>query len=240
MVRFGKAFFFFGLLLGSAPAVYACTCLPPGTPTEERDASDLVFSGKVVRIDTVMVDIGGGMMYPWLNVAFRVDRTWKGSDSSAVEILTAVNSGLCGYHFEVGERYLVYANVFGDYNMPETSICTRTRAFSNAAEDLMELGEGTPVRVETEEPPRSFSLAQNYPNPFNPSTRIAYELEQPAFVALHVYDLQGRLLRTLVNSFKGNREHGVTFEAGALPSGVYLYELIVGAGIERKFMILAR
>ena len=82
-------------------------------------------------------------------------------------------------------------------------------------------------------------LAQNYPNPFNPSTRISYELQQPAFVTVKVYDLQGRRVQTLVSRFQYAGEHAVTFEAGALPSGVYLYELAVGEAVEHKGMVLA-
>ena len=223
-----------------APAAVACTCVPPPSPLEALEESYLVFLGEVIRIDTVLIDIGGGSTYPMHNVIFQANLTWKGVDSSPVEVLTATNSAACGYYFEVGVRYLVYAYLYGDDNKPETGICTRTKPFSRAAEDLTALGDGTPVHVETEAPPSLFSLAQNYPNPFKPSTEITYTLRQPSFVVLHVYDLHGRRLRTLVNRFQGAGEHGVAFEAGALPSGVYLYELIVGAGIARKLMMLAR
>ena len=46
--------------------------------------------------------------------------------------------------------------------------------------------------------PTRFVLHQNYPNPFNPSTTISYELPEPGRVELRIYDLRGRLIRTLV------------------------------------------
>ena len=51
--------------------------------------------------------------------------------------------------------------------------------------------------------PAHFSLSQNYPNPFNPTTTIRYQLPKAAHVIVGIYDLQGRLVETLVN---GERE----------------------------------
>jgi len=47
--------------------------------------------------------------------------------------------------------------------------------------------------------PGQFSLAQNYPNPFNPSTTIEFQLPQASHVTLKIYDLQGRLVKTLAD-----------------------------------------
>ena len=43
-----------------------------------------------------------------------------------------------------------------------------------------------------------FRLFQNRPNPFNPSTQLEYEIPRPSRVALHLYDVLGRRVRTLV------------------------------------------
>lgn len=44
-------------------------------------------------------------------------------------------------------------------------------------------------------------LLRNYPNPFNPLTRISFRLERDAQVSLRVYDVHGRLVRTLVDDY---------------------------------------
>ncbi len=217
-------------------SAYACSCEEPGTPTEERDESTSVFVGAVVRVDTLTLQQG----YKVVDVLFAVQRIWKGPDSTAVIVRTTVSSALCGYFFEVGEPYLVYTFADSETGALWTNICTRTNALRDATEDLMALGEGRHVAIEEAAPPRTFSLAQNYPNPFNPTTHIAYALERPGFVELQVYDLHGRRLQTLVSSFQHAGEHAVTFEAGVLPSGVYLYELAVGEAVERKRMVLVR
>ncbi len=217
-------------------SAYACSCEEPGAPTEERDESTSVFAGVVVRVDTLMTQQG----YEAIHVLFEVQRIWKGPDSTAVLVRTAACSGLCGYFFQVGETYLVYTFADRETGALWTNLCTRTNVLRDATEDLMALGEGRRVAIEEEAPPSTFSLAQNYPNPFNPTTRIAYALERPGFVELQVYDLRGRRLETLVRSFRPVGTYAVAFDAGSLPSGVYLYALIVDGAVDRKTMVLAR
>ena len=45
--------------------------------------------------------------------------------------------------------------------------------------------------------PQETLLAQNYPNPFNPETWIPYQLRESTEVLIHIYDVSGRLVRTL-------------------------------------------
>jgi len=47
--------------------------------------------------------------------------------------------------------------------------------------------------------PKTFNLHQNYPNPFNPSTTIRYNLPEDIKITLRIYDITGRVIRTLVN-----------------------------------------
>ena len=47
--------------------------------------------------------------------------------------------------------------------------------------------------------PETFALHQNYPNPFNPITSIRYDLPQDEFVHIRVYDMLGRMVRSLAN-----------------------------------------
>ena len=54
------------------------------------------------------------------------------------------------------------------------------------------------------EVPVTFALHQNYPNPFNPQTSISYQLPKPCKVSLNVYDINGRLLRTLADGFESS------------------------------------
>jgi hypothetical protein len=78
--------------------------------------------------------------------------------------------------------------------------------------------------------PLTFALHQNYPNPFNPTTIISFDLAEPSYVTLTVYDVIGREVATLVNHElmeDGTRQ--VEFNAGRLSSGVYFYKLAARA-----------
>ncbi|MBA4378767.1 MAG: hypothetical protein C0395_09000 [Gemmatimonas sp.] len=93
--------------------------------------------------------------------------------------------------------------------------------------------------------PRALSLAQNSPNPFNPQTTIVFALDRAAGVRLGVYDLQGRLVRTLAERVYAPGEHSVVWdgrdESGAeMPSGLYLYRLEDGRRTQTRKMVLVR
>lgn len=84
-----------------------------------------------------------------------------------------------------------------------------------------------------------FSLAQNYPNPFNPSTTINFSIQTAGNIKLTVYDALGRKLALLLDEYKPAGSHSVKFNAGSLPSGVYLYRLDAGKyTASRKFILM--
>lgn len=89
--------------------------------------------------------------------------------------------------------------------------------------------------------PKEFMLDQNYPNPFNPATTITYRLARTGTVSLSVFNTLGQLVATLVDGLQEAGIHNITFEAGSLPSGVYLYRLTAGgATVQAKKMMLLK
>jgi len=91
-----------------------------------------------------------------------------------------------------------------------------------------------------ENTPRVFSLYQNYPNPFNPATSIEYRLSRGGFVTIRVYNTLGQEVAVLVNQNKTAGKHSVTFDAGHLSSGMYIYKMSVDERIisVKKMMLL--
>ena len=91
---------------------------------------------------------------------------------------------------------------------------------------------GMPTALEEATVPAAFRLHGAYPNPFNPSTTITYDLPEAALVTLRVYDMLGRdvHLQHLGHQSAGAHQQ-VTFEAGVLASGLYIYrvEALFGA-----------
>ncbi len=88
--------------------------------------------------------------------------------------------------------------------------------------------------------PENFALYQNSPNPFNPVTNIEYDLPVDGKIELKIYDIVGRLIKTLVNEFKTAGSYLVSFNASDLSSGVYFYSLNVDGkqiGVRRMTLV---
>ena len=122
------------------------------------------------------------------------------------------------------------------------------RTWINQAKQLDISGNVSPLRAGTVEngiailerllatlAPTQTVLLPNYPNPFNPETWIPYQLAVPSDVILHIYSMNGALVRTLALGHRsagvyhsknraaywdGRNEHGEP-----VASGVYFYTL---------------
>lgn len=99
----------------------------------------------------------------------------------------------------------------------------------------------TPVGIEpAQNVPGEFMLFQNYPNPFNPSTLISYELRVTSYVTINVYDISGKLIRSIVNKQQTPGKYSVNFSSGELSSGIYFYRLSAGSFSDTKTMVLIK
>lgn len=89
-------------------------------------------------------------------------------------------------------------------------------------------------------------LRQNHPNPFNPSTTITLSVKNPtADLSLKIYDLRGRLIRTLHSGAAGKSHFQLVWDGKdnrgmAVGSGIYHYRMISGDYTETRKMILMR
>lgn len=83
------------------------------------------------------------------------------------------------------------------------------------------------------------------PNPFNPSTETRWEMAAAGTVELAVYDLQGRLVRTLASEYRpvGPQRavwNGRDLSGRAVASGVYFVNLTRDGGRESIKIVLAK
>ncbi|MFA7360861.1 MAG: alkaline phosphatase [Candidatus Kapaibacterium sp.] len=90
--------------------------------------------------------------------------------------------------------------------------------------------------------PKEFSVDQNYPNPFNPTTAISINMKRAGTVKVNVYDISGRVVKTLMNNEKlGAGVKSIKMNGSELSSGVYFYNLVVdGVQIDSKRMTLIK
>jgi hypothetical protein len=88
--------------------------------------------------------------------------------------------------------------------------------------------------------PKEYSLHQNFPNPFNPTTMITFDLPKSQDVTLEVYDINGKLVKSIIREFKPAGSYEINFNASTLTSGVYFYKLTTASFVDTKKMILVK
>jgi len=88
-------------------------------------------------------------------------------------------------------------------------------------------------------------LYQNQPNPFNPMTTIRFSLAQPGQIEIAIYDVNGRLVRTLVDGKKEAGTHSVVWNGTndrdvKVGSGVYWSQMKTGQFISNKQLVILK
>jgi hypothetical protein len=78
------------------------------------------------------------------------------------------------------------------------------------------------------------------PNPFNPTTRIEFELTEAQHVQLNIFDIQGRVVETLVNEQLASGTHSHLWDAAQMPSGIYWAQLVAGSDIRIEKLLLMK
>ena len=97
----------------------------------------------------------------------------------------------------------------------------------------MEVVNNEDIKIE------SFELHQNYPNPFNPITSLRYDLPEDGLVNITIYDMMGRVVKTLVNGsqtagFKSVQWNATNNRNEPVSAGLYLYTIQAGEFIQTK------
>ena len=93
--------------------------------------------------------------------------------------------------------------------------------------------------------PKDYSVNQNYPNPFNPVTRFRYDLPEDALVNITIYDMMGRVVKTLINDqqtagYKSLHWNATNDAGSPVSAGIYLYMIQAGDFRQTKKMILLK
>jgi hypothetical protein len=112
----------------------ACSCMMSGPPCQATWIADSVFAGTVVSIAPID-HVALGAPYQSRLVTFNVERGFVNAVPGPLEIVTGTGGGDCGYDFKIGVKYLVYASKGGS-SVLTAGICSRTRPFAGAREDL--------------------------------------------------------------------------------------------------------
>ena len=145
-------------------------------------------------------------------------------------------------HFPFDDHYMyivqVYSNVedgeeltfkYYDSLNDEVVEYNETLTFEN----YMNVGDGFNTFALSQEAgdvsqPRAYSISEAYPNPFNPVTSFEYTIEKDGMVNVAVYDINGRQVAELVNSYRSAGSYPAVWNAQDLSSGVYMVKMISG------------
>ena len=95
------------------------------------------------------------------------------------------------------------------------------------------------VAAESAPSPNATALHPVYPNPLVGEGTVRFALPSAQAATLAVYDVLGRRVAVLAEGVRGAGEHRVSFDAAALPSGVYVVRLEAGgASLARPFTVV--
>lgn len=145
----------------------ACSCVAPAAAEIALDESQAVFVGKVEKITKASQGK--------LSVEMSAERHFKGASDARITVTTNEFSASCGYRFEEGVRYLVYAR--GE--KLQVGLCSRTKKADDASGEIARLdelaGKGSP---KAKIPGSKISTSETVADPQNPEPADA-EPESP-------------------------------------------------------------
>ena len=165
-----------------------------------------------------MVGTGFDHEYWWIGVG-NFAASWQADDRLTVEFIDADGSLL-------GRQTI-----------------TLTNAGSDKGEEMV-LGVLSDIAAH-QDVPEQYELQPNYPNPFNPSTTLQFGLPSRGHVKMSIYSMNGRLVRTLLNSQKDAASHPVVSDARndaglVVSSGIYLCRIESGDWHQTMKLIFAK
>lgn len=113
----------------------------------------------------------------------------------------------------------------------------QTGANSSSVLNFVVSGDVT-LSVPSYESENGVVLQQNYPNPFENTTTIQYSLSETSNVNLEIYNLQGKLVKTLNTGVQSSGSHELTFDLDKMTNGIYLSVLVTDRGSKKQLIVL--
>ena len=150
-------------------------------------------------------------------------------DAEAVHVMDAAGNSATEQHYAWTDN-AVHNGVSYRYSLVAVD--------ANGQRDVLETASVTPSlgpEVVTD-----YALHQNYPNPFNANTSITFDLLEAGNTTLTIYNMVGQKVTTLIEGMTDAGRHTISFNAGGLPSGIYLYRLEANGFVDQKKLLLLK
>ena len=105
--------------------------------------------------------------------------------------------------------------------------------------------DATQLSIDDKGIPTMYALHQNYPNPFNPITSLQYDLPEDGLVNITIYDMMGRIVKTLVNGsqtagYKSIQWNATNDLGQPVSAGMYIYTIQAGEFRQTRKMVLLK
>ena len=88
--------------------------------------------------------------------------------------------------------------------------------------------------------PTEMALDPAYPNPFNPSTNLSYTLADEGVIKLSIYDINGRLVENIVDSYQYAGTYNISWNASNFSSGIYFVSLSTNSNLLTQKIMLVK
>jgi photosystem II stability/assembly factor-like uncharacterized protein len=98
----------------------------------------------------------------------------------------------------------------------------------------------TAVNNNTSETPNGYKLFNVYPNPYNPETTVKFQIPVEASVSLKIFDIQGRLMETLMDKNLQAGYYEVSFKSSNYSSGIYFVRMIANNFSDSKKIMIVK
>ena len=212
--------------------------LSQGFKTFNERAIQLVpeSEGSNIYTGTLVVDPPA-----WYQLGFVI--VYKDANGNYIQNGGGFAAGRRYYQFIHPDRIDNDLNTYwpASFDLPQIDWKARDLPF----EDPPDLTKPMAIDDEKVESPRKFALEQNFPNPFNPETTIRYELAKADNVTIRVYDVSGRLVRTIVNDLQKAGKYEVKWDGknnagNQVASGVYFLRMQTPGFTKVRKMTLLR
>ncbi|MCP4704726.1 MAG: T9SS type A sorting domain-containing protein [candidate division Zixibacteria bacterium] len=95
------------------------------------------------------------------------------------------------------------------------------------------------ARKRSSENGKNYKLSE-YPNPFCPNTTISYVIPDTCEVQIVVYNVEGKMVDTLINQIQLPGVHSIVWDAKDVTSGIYFYKVNACGKTETKKMVLLK
>jgi hypothetical protein len=185
-------------------------------------ANGEAYESELIRLESLSINPAG-------DAAFVAGKTYMITDASdqsgavALRTPTASDTNIEGVPIPTGAA--LFEGVLGQFN-------SANPAAGYQLSPILPTDVSTMTGVEEKDAklPERFALWQNYPNPFNPTTIIRYDLPRSSHVQLVIYNLLGKVVRTLVDAKEASGFKQVTWDGAndageRVTSGIYIYRI---------------